>query len=179
MHPLPHYASAEAERRANASTPLVASMLAPVRLPTFYSVHLEQLPMYVQKQSREFFSNVFDLASVDAVLSSNVSAYTADGSGHLRHGSDWKLVKRVVDEQGEEWSSSIAKEQISVDEAHQLFDKGWSVVINRMEHRWPSINRLAQAIEDIFGYGRGKICAIAAHPVLNLTLTFALQQFGG
>jgi hypothetical protein len=76
----------------------------------------------------------------------------------MKHHSDYKLVKKVVlpsshpDAPGEEYNGSPPEPHFTVQEISRHFHYGaFSLVINKMQHRWWPIARMGRKIEDELG----------------------------
>lgn len=67
---------------------------------------------------------------------------------HMRHGVDYKLAKRIV-QNGEEHLGMLPNPHYSIDEITKHFHYGgFSVVIDRMHRRWGSIATQARRLEE-------------------------------
>ena len=67
------------------------------------------------------------------------------------HGDTWKLVKRQYRE-GSWWSSSLNKSQLSLSQVYRAFNRGYSLVLNKIQHSSPNIRRIVNILQPFFGH---------------------------
>lgn len=99
-------------------------------------------------------STLFSLLSVDDIPT--ILSQTMDGHP-LIHGKDYKLVKKVVlppshEQAGEEYMGMLPKQYYSIQEVlHNFHYKGFSLVIDKMQHKWRAVADKANEMKELFG----------------------------
>jgi hypothetical protein len=117
----------------------------------------EQKHVHVKRDMEEYFSRLIPIAALDAILDSSChidhKIFLEEESGmEFGPDGDFNLVKRVTKEDGEVWTASPNIEASLFDKtsrsefAHEAFSKGFSLVINRMNYRWPMIYQICELL---------------------------------
>lgn len=114
---------------------------------SFFADFWQLKPAVIQRRNPTFYHPILRSAELDTVL-----AFGQAG---------WKLVKRVRGPDGEWWSSSppeppaastdeddlVAAAVRRVERAHAAFDKGFSLVVDRLDEKHAGVGRLTAAVE--------------------------------
>lgn len=133
---------------------LLGSLLGPVPgAGPFFGDFWQRKPAVIQRRNPTFYHPILRSAELDTIL-----AFGQAG---------WKLVKRVRGPDMEWWSSSppeppaaastdeddlVAAAVRRVERAHAAFDKGFSLVVDRLDEKHAGVGRLAAAVEAEVGH---------------------------
>jgi hypothetical protein len=108
------------------------------------------LPLHAPRDTAARFESLFHLRYLDMVLDASPPIWTR--AGNVR------IVKRV-ECGGDAWTGSLPADNSNSDRGHPdsatvraAFRRGFTVVVNRMDRRWPPLARLARAISASLGY---------------------------
>ncbi len=117
--------------------------------PTQWLEARDASPLHVK--SRFLPSSVFGINELDGLIERGVSLHTAERSP-MRNYHDISMI-RVVVRDGESWTGKAGAENQSMPMAalKHGFRKGFSVLLNGMQARVPSIATLCEQIEDYTG----------------------------
>ena len=108
---------------------------------------------------------LFSSDELDELFRSGVSVYNesssvASSSGALPRGRpmqnmlDYSVIKRQRGADGEWWSGKYgaAVDRMPPEQLHDLFRRGFSVVLNRLNYRHPRVAALSAALSEVFGH---------------------------
>ena len=66
----------------------------------------------------------------------------------MQHGVDFKMMKKVKREDGQEWAGMLPQEDLTPDQALGAYhQRGFSLLINAMQNRWGPVARLGRFLE--------------------------------
>ena len=98
-------------------------------------------------------NSIFQFSDLDPLFysSSGISASGQFTGDKAKHPNDYKIVKLELQD-NEWWSAELNQPNgLDVPEASKLIDRGFSIVLNKVDHRWKSIHRVAKEIEQVMG----------------------------
>lgn len=131
----------------NGDLKLLSNLLSPLAPRIFFTDAFESQPILVRNRSPGFYGGLIDLNVIgdylksqdpDALISKDNGLYSGE---KIKHGHDWKLVKRVW-RNGEWWSSSPNISMIPIEVVFASFQrKGYSIVINKMQNFHPPLKK--------------------------------------
>lgn len=136
---------------------LLSNFLHPLESNRLLSDTQASLPTIIDGRSPGFYGGLINLNIIgDYLMSQSVveqslahsddrarSSFNRErriaGEGIIKHGTDWKLVKRIW-KNGKWWSSTLNASEIHIQMVYASFErKGYSIVIDRMQNYHPPL----------------------------------------
>ena len=129
-----------------------------------YQHHMHHIPTIFHSgtSTTPSWFSLLEVNDIPRILSQTINEQP------LTHGTDYKLVKRVIfppnhEHAGEEYMGMMPKHYYSIQEVlHSFHYKGFSLVIDKMQNRWRNVSDKAREVEDALG---------VQHVGVNLYLT--------
>lgn len=135
---------------------LLSNFLHPLESSRFLNDSETSRPIIIEGRSRGFYGGLMNLNVIgDYLMSQSVVQQSAQidsgtkGSYRderriaddaiIKHGTDWKLVKRVF-RSGKWWSSTLNASEVHLHMVYASFEKkGYSIVIDKMQNCHPPL----------------------------------------
>ena len=111
--------------------------------------------LHIPRASASHFA-VVNLTSADllSALSLSVSLEAGAEGQAMQHGpgKDFQVVKRVRGKDGEWWSGAAPAPAMGAQEAVRWLRRGFTLIVNSVDARFPALARLAAGLEDELGF---------------------------
>lgn len=128
---------------------LLSNFLHPLDSSRFLTDSERSRPTIIDGRSPGFYGGLMNLNVIgDYLMSQSVvqqSAHIDSGTkgssddGIIKHGTDWKLVKRIF-KSGKWWSSTLNASEVHLQTVYASFEKkGYSIVIDKMQNFHPPL----------------------------------------
>lgn len=127
----------------------VQSLLHPMSLDNFLSEVSCIKPAVLRRRNPNFYKSLFDMQEVDDILL--YGKRTANNSAPLLHGKDYRLVRRVFRD-GEYWTGVITSTNVSLSDAKNYFNQGFTLIIDEVQAYSPAVQFFAQMLEAVLGW---------------------------
>ena len=110
-----------------------------------------------QQQRLELVNNLFSIKHIFPILypdNNNKNKQQEQQPIRLKHGRDYRVVRKIFDDNGEEWTtmpqeSYIPPKQLltMIQQQQEQEQPGWSLIVNQMQDRWKSITQFANVLQ--------------------------------
>ena len=125
--------TASSSRAGPQAESALARLIAPVHPAEFRASHLEREPLLVQRRDPDYFAELLTLDDIDRLLSS-LTFRQQD----IRLANCETPVKR---------SDYMSGSELDRGKLFALFERGASVVFERLDGKWPPLRRFCRGIE--------------------------------
>lgn len=118
---------------------------------SFLAEYYTQSFMTLPRNNPDLFTPFVHPNDIDSIL------LGSDNTDNIVRRSDnyhakFKLVKRVMMEDGEWWTRSLPGEEFPIQQIGQLFTLGYSMIVNKLQKRSPPIEYITDLFVRLFGH---------------------------
>jgi hypothetical protein len=123
----------------------MTSMLSPLPVEYFFTNYFEKSPIAIRQRPHGFYEGLLNLNTIgDFLISRQIddkdeATMKSVFKNNIKHGGDWKLVKRVW-KNGDWWTTSPNVTTMPLEVIYANFEsKGYSIVIDKIQEFHPPL----------------------------------------
>jgi hypothetical protein len=147
------------------------SMLSPLPVEYFFENYFEKSPIAIRQRPHGFYEGLLNLNTIGDFLKSrqiddkDEATMRSVFKNNIKHGGDWKLVKRVW-KNGHWWTTSPNLTTMPLEVVYASFErKGYSIVIDKIQEFHPPL-KMGKFLFCVYDYG----CAVK-YPNVDIQYT--------